>query len=380
MNQCWICVCGTENAGAFCTECGLRRGEIWSSLRMARDNKTCFDIELKKDRRGSMILRGSCTDIKGNITEEAEGFPLHGDILCELRELNLDAFPVHAGSEADRKECVPILGYPNGKNVEKDVPEEICKKIGTLLTGEIRKKAAADEKRRREFAAPEYAIFAAIREDNLEKVTAAIRENPETVNAVAPKNPYDTRAMSPLQVSLCTGRHREIARFLLENGADVNYRADRKLYSDARPVLFDAVDSALWNSRRYAWDGEPCPPLNLVWKHTAGEADETFDFLKRMVELGADVNKTDFDGRNALFEAVAEASVLCPDSENDGVFDPPGKPMTDEMRDDFRRVIGFLIEAGADTNAKSAFLKKTVRGYFSDKYIWKICGDLFDGR
>ncbi len=64
-------------------------------------------------------------------------------------------------------------------------------------------------------------IFEAIREDNFEQVKAILAENPSAVNAIAPKRPLDTRGMSPLQVSLCTGRHKKIAWLLLESGADV---------------------------------------------------------------------------------------------------------------------------------------------------------------
>lgn len=237
--------------------------------------------------------------------------------------------------------------------------------------------AAAEAKRRREIAAPEYAFFAAIREGDIERVRAMTEADPSLVNAPAPKYPLDTQGLSPLQVSLCTGYHKEIACFLLDRGADVNYCPDKKRFPEARPVLFDAVDAAIWNSRRYAWDGKPTPPLNLVWKHTKDEADRAFEFLGRMVALGADVNMTDGDGRNSLFEAVAEASFLCPDREENGVFDPPGKTVTPEMREDFRRVIAFLINAGADKGCRSRFLKKNAPQYFADKLIWNICGDLF---
>ena len=64
-------------------------------------------------------------------------------------------------------------------------------------------------------------IFDAIRADDLAGVKAILAEDPSAVNAIAPKRPPDTRGMSPLQVSLCTGRHKEIAWLLLESGADV---------------------------------------------------------------------------------------------------------------------------------------------------------------
>lgn len=226
-------------------------------------------------------------------------------------------------------------------------------------------------------AAEEYKIFAAIRENNLKEVKRLIVENPALVNAIAPKKPLDTPGMSPLMVSLCTGRHKEIAEFLLENGADVNYRQDRKWGSEARPVLFDAVNSAVYNSRRYEWDGKPLPPLTLVWKHTKQDADETFYFLKRMIELGADVNQTDYYSRNALFEAISSMNMLCPSIDQRTGEYYPGKIMTDEMREDFRRIVMLLLESGADKNSTSTFTKKNIVNTFENEYIMKICGDLF---
>ena len=156
----------------------------------------------------------------------------------------------------------------------------------------------------------DYAFFAAIRADDIETVKAMTAADPTLINTPAPKKPADTRGMSPLQAALCTGWHREIAWFLLEHGADVNFCADAKL--DGYPVLFDAVNAAIWNARRYAWDGQDTTPMRLVWKHTQAEADDAFAFLRRMLELGADVRQTDQYGRGVLMEATEETSRLCP--------------------------------------------------------------------
>lgn len=126
-------------------------------------------------------------------------------------------------------------------------------------------------------------IFEAIRDDDFETVKNIITEDPTAVNAVAPKRPLDTRGMSPLQVSLCTGRHKKIAWLLLENGANVNYMSDKKWAEEARPVLFDGVNSAVWNARCYAWDEKSTEPILLEWKHTKKESDDAFAFLQRML-------------------------------------------------------------------------------------------------
>lgn len=221
-------------------------------------------------------------------------------------------------------------------------------------------------------------IFEAIREDNFEQVKAILEEDPSTVNAIAPKKPLDTRGMSPLQVSLCTGRHKKIAWLLLESGADVNYIPERKWAEEARPVLFDGVNAAIWNARRYAWDGKDTTPLRLEWKHTKEEADDAFAFLQRMLELGADVSLTDYYGRNCLMEAVSEANNLCPIKNHATGEYYPGRPITPEMREDLRRIFKLLIDAGADRNNVSAYSKKSIREHYESESIWQICGDLWD--
>ena len=65
------------------------------------------------------------------------------------------------------------------------------------------------------------------------------------------------------------------------------------------PALFDGVNTASWNARRYARDGRDATPMRLVWKHTQAEADDAFAFLRRMLALGADVQATGRENRSA---------------------------------------------------------------------------------
>lgn len=220
-----------------------------------------------------------------------------------------------------------------------------------------------------------YAFFGAIRADELETVSSMLAADPALVNIPAPKKPADTRGMSPLQAALCTGWHRDIAWFLLEHGADVNFCADAKL--DGYPVLFDGVNIAVWNACRYAWDGQDTTPMRLVRKHTQAEADDAFAFLRRMLALGADVQATDRYGRGVLMEAVEETGRLRPiRSEENGEF-YPGRPVTEEMRHDIRRIFRLLIDAGADREDRSAYSGKTIRQHYEGSPVWELCGDLF---
>lgn len=221
-------------------------------------------------------------------------------------------------------------------------------------------------------------IFEAIRDDDFETVKNIITTDPSAINAIAPKRPLDTRGMSPLQVSLCTGRHKKIAWLLLESGANVNYIPDKKWAEKARPVLFDGVNAAVWNARRYSWDGKSTEPLLLEWKHTKEESDDAFKFLQRMLELGEDVSQTDYYGRNCLMEAVSEANHLCPVKNQDTGEYYPGRPITPEMLEDLRRIFKLLIDAGADKNNVSSFSKKRIRDHYENEPVWQICGEMWE--
>lgn len=221
-------------------------------------------------------------------------------------------------------------------------------------------------------------FFEAIRNSGFEQVKKLALENPELINAIAPKRPLDTRGMSPLQVALCTGWHKKIAWFLLENGANVNYIPEKKWAEEAHPVLFDAVNVAIWNARRYAWDGKNTAPMLLEWKHTKAEADEAYAFLEQVLRRGTDVNATDYYGRNALMEAVSEANNICPVLNHETGEYYPGRPITPEMCEDLRRIFKLLIDYGADINNVSLYSKKSIREHYESEPVWQICGMFWD--
>ncbi len=97
-----------------------------------------------------------------------------------------------------------------------------------------------------------------------------------------------------------------------------------------------------------------------------------------MIELGADVNKTDYDGRNSLMETVAEANKLCPtaNTETGRLYD--SLPITPEMTEDLRWIFKSLIDRGVDRDNRSAYSKKTIMEHYASETIWRICGDLFE--
>ena len=63
-------------------------------------------------------------------------------------------------------------------------------------------------------------------------------------------------------------------------------------------------------------------------------------------------------------------------SEENGEF-YPGRPVTEEMRHDIRRIFRLLIDAGADREDRSAYSGKTIRQHYEGSPVWELCGDLF---
>lgn len=96
-----------------------------------------------------------------------------------------------------------------------------------------------------------------------------------------------------------------------------------------------------------------------------------------LLEHGADVRATDRYGRGVLMEAVEETGRLRPiRSEENGEF-YPGRPVTEEMRHDIRRIFRLLTDAGADRENRSAYSGKTIRQHYEGSPVWELCGDLF---
>ena len=218
-------------------------------------------------------------------------------------------------------------------------------------------------------------IFTAIKENDLEAVKAMIAKDPSLVNSVAPKKPADTKGMSPLQVSLTTDWHRDIADFLLDNGADVNYIEPAELHiPQAHPVLHDAVSVAIWNSRRYECvDSDEPYNIEFEWKHTKDNSDRAYALLKRMIDMGADVNGVNNYNDNALSEAVQQASYLCPKKNPMTGKLYPGLKKTAEMVEDFQRIFRLLINSGADTESRNSYNNKTIREFYQEfDEVWSI--------
>ena len=84
-------------------------------------------------------------------------------------------------------------------------------------------------------------LFTVIRQGKLDEVKRIIEHNPDLVNCVSGVLPKKDHGQSPLQVAFKAGKY-EIADYLIEHGADVNFmEAEDEDPGLRAPVLFDAI-------------------------------------------------------------------------------------------------------------------------------------------
>lgn len=139
-------------------------------------------------------------------------------------------------------------------------------------------------------------LFKAIRHEDLEEVKAILEKHPEAISAVATPPPKKDMGQSPLQVALKVGAF-EIVRYLMEQGADVNFMEDEETGSDWRtPVLHDAI-RVVFQSLCY---GEKNIPVS----------NEGMDLIRELLERGADPNKCASNGFASLDTCLHEAEKI----------------------------------------------------------------------
>ena len=202
-------------------------------------------------------------------------------------------------------------------------------------------------------------LFTAIQKSDHMTVAALLDKSPELIRCVHQGNPKKFDGQSPLQVALKTA-DTQMVELLLTFCPDVNFMETESCANDWRaPVLHDAIDRAImatrWNVRR---------PDGLEVFNTQTQADEAFDILQRLVELGADVNGKDSYGNACMDRACLQARQILPRPNSDD------RVLTDELRNDLSRIFALLKQSGADMSytAPSAF-GKTYAEQYADEAV-----------
>lgn len=286
----------------------------WRDLHI-HDESQSFRADVVTNEFGDREYTGQCLDKNGKLLVVERAVSYSGDVDGMALEAFLDALAAAPYSFS--------LVCADGRKYEKAAAQAQYEELCGRLIDEMRREAKYQKTLAKQWNQPEYALFAAIRRGDLQAVQTMCEAEPALVNAIAPKKPVDSTYMSPLQVALSAGWIRQvnwhtwinwrkdIAWYLLERGADVNYRPAYTYGKIDEPVLHSAVVNATWNLPRsyLRRNVQDCEVLG-VWHeiHTVQDSEDAFTFLKAMIERGADPNLLAYDGRNALFEAVGGCS------------------------------------------------------------------------
>lgn len=194
-------------------------------------------------------------------------------------------------------------------------------------------------------------FFKAVSDGDIKKVSEFLDNNKEYLficNAAPPKK---DDGQSGLQVAFKTGKF-EIAKLLIDNGADVNFIETSKINEWRAPVLHDCLRATIFNSYTLQKDTK--------------QFDNAYSLLQLMLSKGANPKSIDSYGNNCLHRALLDAKQM---------LDNPSADFTNNtLINQLQNVFKELINAGADikeitdnrSSAEELYLK-----FKLDKYnLW----------
>ena len=197
-------------------------------------------------------------------------------------------------------------------------------------------------------------LFTAIQKNDIETVRNLLDKTPDLISCMLKGAPKKYDGQSPLQVAL-KASSTEIVELLLTYKPNINFIEDESCANPWRaPVIHDAINRAIMCSR---WNVNR--PNGLEVFNDKRTADEAFTVLKRIIDMGADVNAKDSFGNACIDRACLQARQILPTRGcTDRIFTP-------EIRFDISRIFKLLVENGADMNyiAPNAFGKTYKKQY-----------------
>lgn len=202
-------------------------------------------------------------------------------------------------------------------------------------------------------------LFTAIQKNDIEAVRILLDKTPDIISCTLKGAPKKYDGQSPLQVALKASSI-EIIELLLAYKPNVNFIEDESCANSWRaPVIHDAINRAIMCSR---WNVSR--PDGLEVFNDERTADEAFTVLKRIIDMGADVNAKDSYGNACIDRACLQARQVLPTK---GSTD---RILTPEICFDISRIFNLLIENGADMDyiAPNAF-GKTYREQYENETI-----------
>ena len=211
-------------------------------------------------------------------------------------------------------------------------------------------------------------LFKAIRDRNIELIRELIATSSELVNCIAKQPPKKDDGQSPLQVALKTGAF-DIAEFLIDNGADLNFMEDESCCNTWRtPVIHDAINAAVMSSR---WNTNN-PYTGFEVFSTEENAITARKILKKMLQLGADVNKVDSYGNSGIWRFCLQANQILPRYNYATNSECDDRIFTSELETDLLSILKLLCNYGADLSYAPPNVGLTVKEFYANGSMSKL--------
>lgn len=167
--------------------------------------------------------------------------------------------------------------------------------------------------------------FKAIADGNIQKVAELIESDKAYLTVCSFAPPKKNDGQSGLQVAFKTGNF-EIARLLIEKGANVNFTETSAINEWTAPVLHDCIRAMLFNTYKLQKNEE--------------RFDQAYLLFQQMLERKADPNAMDSYGNNCLHRAILDANQM---------ISHPHADLSDGiLLHQLRKVFKALLSAGAD--------------------------------
>jgi ankyrin repeat protein len=194
-------------------------------------------------------------------------------------------------------------------------------------------------------------FFKAVADGDIKMVTELLNSKSEYLSICNVAPPKKDDGQSGLQIAFKTGNF-EIARLLIDRGADTNFMETSDINEWTAPVLHDCIRATIFNS--------------YTLQRNTKQFDKAFSLLELMLSKKADPKSTDSYGYNCLHRALLDARQML----DNPCTDFTGDILIKQLQSVFRE----LLKAGADikqSSGKSESAEELYLIFKLDKYkLW----------
>ena len=192
-------------------------------------------------------------------------------------------------------------------------------------------------------------LFLAVRKGDLEKVKQLVNNNKSIVNSIAKQPPKKDDGQSPLQVAYKTGNF-DIANYLIDMGADINYIEKKSINEWRAPVIHDAIRATIFSTRY---------PVSFGEQNSKKQFENAFNSLKKIIKAGANMKAQDSFGNNCAMRAVLDARQFN--------YDEKKKYLIEDLKVIFKLLKQFGVDFNEATNTRESALE-----FIKDEPIAKL--------